>query len=243
LTGRHRTALRTLEKPRTLAVLAFAAVLLAGTLAKVGVDELSGPGGQPAVAAPPLPVASPPVGTPPVDSAPAAVSTGSPSELSRPPSRPATKPPASPSPEALARPSPSATGTPKSPQQPPSVYEAESQANTLAGGAAPATCWPCSGGRVVRWVGYGGTLQFNGLVRSAAGPASVTFWYVNGDAPRNALLSVNGGGPIWLTFPSTGGWTSLGSVTVSVPLVSGANRLKVSNTWAWAPDFDKISVW
>src|SRR5690349_17310169 len=71
-------------------------------------------------------------------------------------------------------------------------YEAESSANTLAGGARVGTCSGCSGGHKVRFVGNGGTLQFNGVTASAAGSATVTITYLTGTA-RSASLSVNGG--------------------------------------------------
>jgi hypothetical protein len=121
-------------------------------------------------------------------------------------------------------------------------YEAESQANTLVGGAAAVPCGGCSGGRVVRWVGYAGTLQFNGVVVATAGTASVTIRYINGDATRSAQISVNGGRATPVSFPGTGGWTTAGSVTVALPVNQGANRLQLSNGVAWAPDFDNISV-
>jgi hypothetical protein len=251
--GHHRTSLQKLDslvrrmRPGTVAAVAFATVLLAAAITKVVVTALGGPGtDQPGVAAPPVGSASAVTGEslPPP---PAAVATGSAgasraARASASPSRTRTS---------VASAAPSATRTPVlSPQSPPTSpaaaavrsYEAESQANTFAGGAAPDTCAPCAGGRSIRWVGYRGTLQFNGVIAAVAGSASVIIRYLNGDATRAAQLSVNGARGTWVTFPSTGGWTTVGTVTVTVPVVQGANRLKISNDGAWTPDFDNISV-
>lgn len=250
--GHHRTSMQRLDslvrrmRPGTIAAVAFATVLLAAAVTKVVVTALRGPGtDRPAVAAPPIGSAAAVTGEslrpPPV---PVATGSAGPSRAARAsasPSRTRTS---------VASPAPSATRTPVSPQSPPTSpaapavrsYEAESQANTFAGGASPDTCAPCAGGRSIRWVGYRGTLQFNGVIAAVAGTASVTIRYLNGDATRTAQLSVNGARGAWVTFPGTGGWTTVGTVTVTVPVVQGANRLKISNDGAWTADFDNISV-
>lgn len=125
-------------------------------------------------------------------------------------------------------------------------YEAEAAGNTLAGGAASSFCAVCSAGYDVKNVGnVGGTLQFNGVTASAAGTRSVTIYYVNGDATaRTSLISVNGGTGVSVSFPSTGGWSTVGTVTVNLTLSAGSNALKFYTTAAgvWAPDFDKLAV-
>ena len=52
-------------------------------------------------------------------------------------------------------------------------FEAESSANTLAGGAKVASCSACSGGQKVGFVGNGGTLTFNGVTASVTGSYQV----------------------------------------------------------------------
>ena len=64
-------------------------------------------------------------------------------------------------------------------------YEAESSANTLVGGAKVASCSACSGGQKVGYIGLAGTLQFNNVQASSSGAASVTIYYVDGDAGRS----------------------------------------------------------
>jgi hypothetical protein len=124
------------------------------------------------------------------------------------------------------------------------TYEAEAAANTRAGGAASATCSGCSGGSRVGGVGNGGTLRFNGVASTNGGNAVVTIAYVNGDASaRTATLQANGRTATVVAFPPTGSWTSVGSVSVVVPLNPGpSNTLTLANAAAWAPDLDAIEV-
>lgn len=123
------------------------------------------------------------------------------------------------------------------------TYEAEASGNTLAGGAAVSSCPACSGGSKVGYVGNNsGTLQFNGVNAATAGSATVTISYLNGDATRSAQLSVNGGSATTVNFPSTGGWTTVGTVQTTVTLAAGNNTIKLSNASGWAPDFDRIQV-
>jgi hypothetical protein len=125
-------------------------------------------------------------------------------------------------------------------------YEAESANNTLAGGALIATCVPCSNSAKVGYVGNNaGTLQFNGVSASSAGSYTVTIFYTNGaGSARTAALSVNSGGTVTLSFPDTGGWMTVGSLTTTVSLNAGNNTLRFSNPSAgsWTPDFDRIVV-
>ncbi len=124
-------------------------------------------------------------------------------------------------------------------------YEAESSANTLAGGAKVAACSACSGGQKVGYIGGGGTLQFNKVQASSSGTASVTISYVDGDAGRSAQISVNGGVPTTIAFHGTNNanWNFVQSLTVSVSLQTGSNTIKFSNaTTTRAPDIDRIIV-
>jgi Alpha-galactosidase, CBM13 domain len=121
-------------------------------------------------------------------------------------------------------------------------YEAEAPQNGLAG-TRTFTCPGCSGGEKVGDIGRGmGTLQFNGVAAGSDGPAAVTLVYVNGESTRTAQLSVDGGVPVSLNFPGTGGWSTVGTLNVTISLRSGANTLRLSNVVGPAPDFDKIVV-
>ena len=87
-----------------------------------------------------------------------------------------------------------------------------------------------------------GTLQFNGVGVVAPGNHTVTICYTNGDATRYALLSVNGGPGMPVSFPSTGSFQTVGSKQITITLNTGCNTLKFYNPIVgnWAPDFDRI---
>ncbi|RZU76212.1 hypothetical protein EV384_4845 [Micromonospora kangleipakensis] len=121
-------------------------------------------------------------------------------------------------------------------------YEAESAANGLEN-TRIYTCSGCSGQKKVGNIGRGmGTLRFNGVTARTGGSAAVTIAYVNGESPRVGQVSVNGGPAITLTFPGTGGWSSVGAMVVTVALRPGPNTLTMFNPNSAAPDFDKITV-
>lgn len=149
--------------------------------------------------------------------------------------------PPSPSPSAVR---PSAVPPPATPAAPPVVtsYEAESPVNGLAG-TRTFTCSGCSGQKKVGYIGRDmGALQFNGVTARTGGTAAVTITFVNGEGPRVGHISVNGGAPIVLTFPDTGGWSTVDTTTVTMTLRPGANSVRMFNPYGPAPDFDKITV-
>src|SRR6266496_2624805 len=136
--------------------------------------------------------------------------------------------------------------TPNGPRPCANSYEAESSDNTLTGGAGIQSCPTCSGGFDVGYVGNNsGTIQFNHVTVNTTHSYVVTIWYTNGDAVRYALLSVNGGPGIPVSFPSTGSFQTVGSVQRTITLNAGSNNtLTLYNpiTGNWAPDFDWIGV-
>ncbi|MBV9712357.1 MAG: PQQ-binding-like beta-propeller repeat protein [Ktedonobacteraceae bacterium] len=135
-----------------------------------------------------------------------------------------------------------ATPTPTPPSA--TSYEAESSANTIAGGARVATCSGCSGGHKVGFVGHGGTLKFNNVTVSSAGTYTLTIYYVDGGANRTAGMSINGGTAVINTYHGTGNgnWNAVQTLKVTVKLNAGSNTILFSNATAWAPDFDRITV-
>jgi hypothetical protein len=120
-------------------------------------------------------------------------------------------------------------------------YEAESSANTLAGGAVVQSCSTCSGGAKVGFVGNGGTLTFNNINVASAGTYQVTIVYCSGD-PRPAMVSVNGGTAQALSFASTGSFSTTGTMTVPLVLAAGSNTIEFADPTAYTPDFDRIIV-
>jgi hypothetical protein len=123
-----------------------------------------------------------------------------------------------------------------------SSYEAEASGNTLAGGAAVASCSTCSNGAKVGYVGNNsGTLQFNGVSATTSGARTLTIYYLSAEA-RSVQISVNAGAATTLSLPSTGSWTTVGSAQTTITLNAGSNTIKLSNSSGWAPDFDRITV-
>ena len=120
-------------------------------------------------------------------------------------------------------------------------YEAESPANTIAGGAVVANCSACSGGEKVGYVGVGGTLTFNGVNVASSGTYQMTIAYLDG-AGRQATISVNGGAPQTVSFTPTGSFDTVGTVTLPLQLTAGNNTIEFANPTAYAPDFDRIIV-
>lgn len=121
--------------------------------------------------------------------------------------------------------------------------EAESPANTLAGGAVVQSCPTCSGGSKVGYVGEGGTLTFTHVTAPSPGSYQVTIAYCDGSATgRQATVSVNGGTPQTLSFTPTGSFTAVGTMTVRLQLAAGTNTIEFANPTAYAPDFDRIIV-
>jgi hypothetical protein len=105
------------------------------------------------------------------------------------------------------------------------------------------TCPTCSGGGKVGFVGNGGTLTFNGVGVASAGTYQVTIVYCDGSATgRQATVSADGGAAQTLSFTPTGGFSTVGAKTVSLPLSAGDNTIEFANPGAFAPDFDRIIV-
>jgi hypothetical protein len=120
-------------------------------------------------------------------------------------------------------------------------YEAESPSNTLASGAVVQSCSTCSGGKKAGFVGEGGTLTFNGITAPAAGTYNLTIVYCSGNE-RPGMVSVDGGAPQSLSYPSTGSFSTTGTMTIPVQLSAGDNTIEFSDPNAFTPDYDRIIV-
>jgi chitodextrinase len=122
-------------------------------------------------------------------------------------------------------------------------YEAESPANTLAGGAVVSSCSACSGGQKVGYIGDGGTLTFPDISAANAGSYTMTVNYVDGDAGRSATITVNGSAStVSFTGTGNGNWDQVQSQTVPVTLNAGTNTIEFSNASGYAPDIDQITI-
>ena len=131
---------------------------------------------------------------------------------------------------------------------PPSLataYQAAASGNTLAGGAAVQSCSTCYGGQKVGYVGEGGTLTFNNVTVPAAGTYNVTLVYCDGSSGttgRQADVSANGATPQLVSFTPTGSFSTVGALTVRLPLNAGANTIELANPSGYAPDFNEIII-
>ncbi|WP_371673620.1 carbohydrate-binding protein [Streptomyces sp. NBC_00289] len=122
-------------------------------------------------------------------------------------------------------------------------YEAES---------SPAVC---TGTIDSDWSGYSGGGFCNGTNAagahvqftanaSAAGTATLKVRFANGTtAARAATLTVNGAGATSLSFESTGAWGTWATKTLTVPLTSGSNTIRISPTSTGGlPNIDYLDV-
>ncbi|GAA1848631.1 hypothetical protein [Asanoa iriomotensis] len=163
------------------------------------------------------------------------------------PGRP-TKPPAS---RGAVRPPAHATTPPATPRtsaaplvaaapQRTQVIEAEDA--DLDGWARTRQVDSASGGEVVTGIGrHRGELTFSGLDAPRAGDYDVVFSFVADDR-RELSVRVNGRDAGRFDFPSSGGWETVQTMTVRLPLAAGPNTVELSNSDGWAPDIDRIAL-
>jgi hypothetical protein len=158
------------------------------------------------------------------------------------PTAPPVPPPTQPS-----QPDPPTRVAPKPPPAriiiPVTTIEAESAQNTLNGTARIHTVPEASGGQTIGNIGRGSanTLRINGLNVPQTGTYTLTIFYISGDGSRAAAVNVNGIVNT-VTFPATGDWDTVGSLTTRVSLRAGTNTITFVNAANPAPDFDRIRL-
>ncbi|RPD79946.1 galactan 1,3-beta-galactosidase [Lentinus tigrinus ALCF2SS1-7] len=121
------------------------------------------------------------------------------------------------------------------------TYEAEK--GTRSGSSTLLSDSSFSGGQAVGYLGNGGSVSITVQGRGAA--QWVALYFANGDSSwRNTTVSVNGGSPVWVDQPSTGGGHVIISVPVQLNLNSGSNTITFSAGQSnYAADLDKIIVY
>jgi eukaryotic-like serine/threonine-protein kinase len=120
-------------------------------------------------------------------------------------------------------------------------FDREAESAGLAGGARPAGCDRCSGNAKVGFVGNGGTLTFSGVQAPSLGSYQLSIWYASGER-RDALLSIDGGQGLPLSFEGSGGFDRVRRLNVKITLRAGDNTLTFFNPNGFAPDFDRIRI-
>jgi hypothetical protein len=122
------------------------------------------------------------------------------------------------------------------------AYEAEAPGNSLQNGAGIGDCESCSGGKKVNNLGNGAVI-FNHVNVPTSGTYKMNVYYIVGDNARSFYYTVNNNGDVVnLTTPSTGSWSTVGSVTTNVALAAGDNTIKFDKAGGYAPDLDRITV-
>ncbi|WP_282205520.1 CBM35 domain-containing protein [Kitasatospora fiedleri] len=126
-----------------------------------------------------------------------------------------------------------------------STYQAD-HASTLGGQAQVSACGTCPDGKLVGFIGgttNTGTLTFADVEVATAGTYQLQIDYINGDAgARTGNITVNGGTPTPVGFPSNGNWTTVQSKLVTVGLKAGANTIRFGNPNGWAASIATLSV-
>lgn len=151
-------------------------------------------------------------------------------------------PTSTPGPTGTPAPTPAATSTP-TPGGGTAYYEAEAANNTLAGAAVVTNEPSCSGGKKVGYLGNGSNnyLIFNGVNVTSGGSYTLTIYYLSAET-RTYYLGVNGGSGPAVICNSSGGWSTVGTITTTVALNTGNNTIKFYNNDAYCPDLDRISI-
>lgn len=135
-------------------------------------------------------------------------------------------------------------------------YEAEASGNTLSGTAVRQADSAASEGYNVGYIGRGSnnTLQFNNVNVDKAGTYKLVIRYANAEmigdhsyntnvVDRTADITVNGTVQhSGLHFRNTYLWNNYSTTVVDITLNAGNNTIKFSNSSAYAPNIDKISI-
>ncbi|KAI0747996.1 galactan 1,3-beta-galactosidase [Daedaleopsis nitida] len=122
------------------------------------------------------------------------------------------------------------------------TYEAEN--GSRSGSSTILSDSSFSGGKAVGYLGKQRRKRLDHSPRQGT-DQWVALYFANGDSAwRNTTVSVNGGSPVWLDQPSTGGGHVIISVPVKVNLRSGSNTLTFSAGQSnYAADLDRIIVY
>ena len=130
------------------------------------------------------------------------------------------------------------------------VYEAETAFLTdyqelynavKAGTAFPDRRADASGGVIVRYIGNRATndLVWREVKVDSAGEYVLAFDYSSPE-DRAFDLSVDGGTPVRIAAPATGG--KISRVSTKLRLASGVRSVRLSNASAWMPDIDRMTI-
>jgi alpha galactosidase A-like protein/alpha-galactosidase-like CBM13-containing protein/alpha galactosidase C-like protein len=129
------------------------------------------------------------------------------------------------------------------PLNPVAQYLANAETNRVSKSTALVPRNSATDRLAVSFVGNGGSMTFESVFAPKAGTYSVGFIYFNSEANRLVNIQVNGDPAVTVTFPKTGPFSSLGTLTQQLSLVQGDNRITISapgNTYP--PDIDSMVI-
>ena len=100
----------------------------------------------------------------------------------------------------------------------------------------------CSGGLKAGWLGMSAEnrLEWEHVWSRKGGSYTLTIGYLCGE-DRQMTVSVNGT-PVETLTVNSGGWSTVGTTTLSIQLQAGDNVVALSNATAWMPDIDYMTV-
>lgn len=90
--------------------------------------------------------------------------------------------------------------------------------------------------------GAGSWLEWNNVTADNADSRKLTFRYACGSSNRPSTLFVNGVEVADLAFSATGSWSSWQTESVTVPLRSGANKIRVVAQGNGGPNLDHVKL-
>jgi hypothetical protein len=129
------------------------------------------------------------------------------------------------------------------PLAPVTQYLADAKTNRVSKSTALVPRNSATDRLAVSFVGNGGSMTFENVFAPRPGTYPVSFLYFNSDANRPVNIQVNDDTAVMVTFPKTGPFSTLGTLTQQLNLMQGDNRITVfapGNTYA--PDIDSIVV-
>jgi Carbohydrate binding module (family 35)/Alpha galactosidase C-terminal beta sandwich domain/Alpha galactosidase A len=128
------------------------------------------------------------------------------------------------------------------PMIPVTQYLVNGPNSSLLGSAVYGQANTCTDGTKAGYIGNGGSVVFGNVYAAKAGTYNLSILYFT-DPDRPGTISVNNAAPVTVTFPSTGSFSTLGSITQPVVLNAGNNTITISApAGSYGPDIDSITV-
>ena len=124
-----------------------------------------------------------------------------------------------------------------------SNYQEVENNQTLPSGSYDDGATYCSGSTKVGWLGKSADnyIEWRDVYSFTGGKYRFTLYYVSGEN-RSAKLTVNGGQSKNLTSLNSGSFNRVGKKATTINLNAGTNTIRLTNTTAWMPDIDYMTL-